>query len=103
MKQIGIAFIALAVVALAACGDSKDVCGAQKSAAKACSFVGAPLDTCADNIKSCSDSDRVKWVNHFDCMQQACDSGESEIVVQQDCTGELDGVAYSCTPGGTGL
>jgi hypothetical protein len=106
MKQQRFSLALLVAVALglvSACGDSKDVCGAQKNAAASCSFVAAPLDACESNLSACGDGEREKWVEHFDCLQSHCDAGEPQIVVQQVCAIELGGVSYDCTPGGSNL
>ena len=107
MKRVGLWFGLMATMALglglASCGDSTDVCGAQKDAAAKCSWLSAPLATCEDNLKVCGDGEREKWVDYFDCMQSNCDAGEPQVVVQQTCAVELGGVSFDCAPGGTGL
>jgi hypothetical protein len=105
MKQLGLAFVLMTtmVLGLASCGDSTDVCAAQKDAAKACSWLPTALATCEDNLKSCGDGEREKWVAHFECMQSNCEAGEPEIVVQQACAIELGGVSWDCSPGGSGI
>jgi hypothetical protein len=107
MKQSGFWFVLMTMMvvglALASCGDSTDVCAAQKAAAAACSWLPAPLDACDDNLKACADGEREKWAEHFECMQSHCDAGEPEMVVQQVCGIELGGVSWDCSPGGSGI
>jgi len=102
MSLTGCAIVLFA--GLSACGDDTDVCSAQADAAKACSFLPAPLDadTCSQNLKACADGDLTKWADHFQCMQDHCNAGEARIVVEQACAMATSSVPSGCSPGDAG-
>lgn len=99
MKQGALGFVAIALALVAGCGDNTDVCAAQRDAAAACEWLAGPLASCDENLDACSDDDRGRWVERFDCMRSHCDAGEPQLVVEQTCGADFD-VAWGCSPGG---
>ena len=86
------------VAGLSACGKDRDVCGAQKDAHAACSWVSAPLASCEASADRCKGSDQEKWVERFECLSEQCDQEVPQLAAEEACSYTLEGVSWDCSP-----